>query len=124
MFDILVVICCWYFAFQNIKMLAEMPLSQWQPVQYLLVLVTIGLIGVGGMRAWQYYQRTKKEKEARLNNPDGDAEQEKDDSESKGNDLDSDDLSYLDELDDLDIEKEDEHEDKVAHPDKEKDKEE
>ena len=63
MMDSFLIIACLYFAYNNVKMLMEVPIAQWQLVQWVMALTTVALLVTAALKGVQV-ARKKKEKDA------------------------------------------------------------
>lgn len=57
--DILLIVACLYMAYSNITSLAEVPFAEWGMAQYAMVVLTVALVAVGGLKGWQFYKKKK-----------------------------------------------------------------
>ena len=57
--DILLVFACLYMAYVNVTTLVKIPLAQWGVMQYAMVVLTLLLVVVGGLKARQFYNKKK-----------------------------------------------------------------
>lgn len=57
--DILLIVACLYMAYTNITSLAEVPFAEWGMAQYAMVVLTVALVAVGGLKGWQFYKKKK-----------------------------------------------------------------
>lgn len=57
--DILLVFACFYMAYSNAAGLIKTPLNQWAAPQYAMLFVTVLLIAVGALKAFQVYKKRK-----------------------------------------------------------------
>ncbi len=48
-----------YLAYRNIQTLLGIPFEQWESMQWLMVALTVGLVGAGGLSIWRYYKSKK-----------------------------------------------------------------
>ena len=46
-------------AYTNITSLAEVPFAEWGMAQYAMVVLTVALVAVGGLKGWQFYKKKK-----------------------------------------------------------------
>ncbi len=51
LFDLVIAVICLYMSYSNISTLAEVPFADWQASQWLLALITLGLLVVGLYKA-------------------------------------------------------------------------
>lgn len=94
----LIVLVCFYFAYNNAKLLMEMPFAQWGMEQYFLLFITIALVVVGVLYGRMVYLRDKKKKQEEAEKKAAAIQEEKKRRAAAAYN-DDDDLAYLDELD-------------------------
>ena len=90
--DIILVIACLYFAYSSISLLIEVPLAEWEVVQYALAVITVGLTVAGILRGWKIIKRWK-------NGPPPEEKKESATVIYDDDDGEDDELAYLDEMD-------------------------
>lgn len=61
--DLLLIFACFYFAYSQIMSLVNYGSQPWELVHYLLLLLSIALIAMGGWRSVLYYRQWKYKKE-------------------------------------------------------------
>ncbi len=54
-----------YMAYGNVRMLSEIPVAQWEVVQWLMALLTVGLVAAAGLTGWRLWADKKKEAAAK-----------------------------------------------------------